>query len=56
LDQEIEVITDGYQKWQGAAPSFSRSAIIRIGVHHDCIGEIDQADSLDKSIRADPTA
>lgn len=26
---EIEAITEGYQKWQGALPSFNRAAIIR---------------------------
>lgn len=27
---EIEDITDGYQKWQGALPSFNSTEIIRI--------------------------
>lgn len=28
--QEIDDITEGYQKWQGALPSFNRIEIIRI--------------------------
>lgn len=28
--QEMEDITEGYQKWQGALPNFNRIAIIRM--------------------------
>jgi hypothetical protein len=54
LIHEIEDITWGNQKWQGAAPSFSRRLIVKIIIINgewECHIEI-----LDRSIKAEPRA
>jgi hypothetical protein len=56
LIHEIEVITDGNQKWHGAAPNFSINDIIRRSVHHEVIIVTDHSDILDRSINAEPRA
>jgi hypothetical protein len=56
LGHDIEVITDGNQKWQGAAPNFSKRASIKIKdqlLNKDGAPHIDR---LDKIIRAEPMA
>lgn len=56
LIHEIDVITDGNQKWQGAAPSLRIRAIISSGSHQDDIVLMDHIDILARSIMADPRA
>lgn len=54
---EIEAITEGYQKWQGALPSFNRVAMIKMyGVTED-MGKLGiHKATLDISKIADPMA
>lgn len=56
FSHEIEVITEGNQKWHGAAPSFSNKARIRIEIHNEELGCITHKDILEKSIMAEPSA
>lgn len=54
LNQEIEVITCGNQKWSGAAPNLRIILIIRIVLTRDIWGIHEEI--LARSIRADPRA
>ena len=54
---EIEVITDGYHKWHGAIPIFSRSDINNMALMKFIgIDELNHSDRLDISITLDPRA
>jgi hypothetical protein len=54
---EIDDITDGNQKWQGALPSFSRAEIISSeDINTDITEYGDHNDIEDVNIIADPRA
>lgn len=54
---EIEDITEGYQKWQGTLPSFSKIAVVNIrGIILGKEVNIIHRDVLDIRSRADPRA
>lgn len=55
-DQDSDVITEGYQKWRGAAPNLISMAMINSSGHKVFIDDVDQSDILDKSISAEPMA
>lgn len=54
--QEMDVITDGNQKWQGTAPSFRNKAVNRINIDMFELIEVLHWLNLPISIRADPKA
>ena len=56
LVHEIEVITDGNQKWHGAAPNLSSKANSRIEIHSEEFRCSVHKDILANSIIADPNA
>lgn len=55
-NHDNDVITEGYQKCKGAAPSLISMAITSNNPHRLCIDDKDQSDILDRSIRAEPIA
>jgi len=54
---EIEAITDGYQKWQGTLPNFSKIAVVRImGIRSGREENDIHIDVFDINSMADPSA
>lgn len=56
LVHDKDVITDGYQKCKGAAPSLISRAIINSEPHRVPIEDVDQSDMLANNIIAEPMA
>jgi len=54
---EIEAMTEGYQKWQGALPSFKSTDVVsKIGIKFGIKEEYIHIDILDINSNADPNA